>query len=67
MIISFEKIIDRFILRHGIAGVVLKTKIVNDNECEISLRGGFSTTIEIVEDILYKDGSVYCRVEDLFG
>jgi len=67
MIISFEKIVDRFISGYGIRAVVLKIEYINDNECEISLRGGFSTNIKVIEDILYKDGSPYCRVEELFN
>lgn len=67
MIISFEKIIQRFISKHGIRAVVLNIKFINNDECEIFLHGGFSTTIKVIEDKLYKDGALFCKVEDLFG
>ena len=67
MIVSFEKIVDKFISRYGIRTVVVKTEYVEENRCEISLHGGYSTCIEVIDDILYKDGMPYCRVEELFG
>jgi len=67
MIISFDKIVERFISAQGIRVVVLNTKFINENECDISLRGGFSTSIKVVEDRLYKDDVVYCKVEELFS
>jgi len=67
MIISFEKIIDRFISAYGIRAVVLKTNFIKENECQISLQGGFSTSIKIIEDKLYKDDVLYCRIENLFN
>jgi len=66
MIISFDKIVERFISAQGIRAVVLKTEFINESECEISLRGGFSTNVKVIEDKLYKDDMLYCRVEDLF-
>ena len=66
MIISFDKIVDRFISAQGIRAVVL-SKYIDENECLISLRGGFSTSVKVVEDKLYKDDVLYCKVEDLFS
>jgi len=66
MIINFEKIVERFISAYGIRAVVL-SKSINGDECQISLRGGFSTSIKVVEDKLYKDDVLYCKVEDLFS
>jgi len=67
MIISFEKIVERFISAYGIRAVVLKTNFINESECQLSLRGGFTTSIKIVEDKLYKDEVLYCKVEELFN
>jgi len=67
MIISFEKIVERFISAYGIRAVVLNTKFINESECHLSLRGGFTTSIKIIEDKLYKDNVLYCKVDDLFG
>lgn len=67
MIVSFEKIVNRFISRHGIRAVVLRTNFINESECDISLYGGFMTSVKVIEDKLYKDGVLYCRVEELFS
>jgi len=66
MIISFEKIVERFISMQGIRAVVV-AKYIDGNECLISLRGGFSTSVKVVDDKLYKDDVLYCKVEDLFS
>jgi len=66
MIISFEKIVERFISTQGIRAVVV-SKYIDGNECLISLRGGFSTSVKIIEDKLYKDNVLYCKVEELFS
>jgi len=66
MIISFEKIVERFISAYGIRAVVLKTNFINESECQLSLRSGFTTSTKIIEDKLYKDDVLYCKVEDLF-
>ena len=66
MIISFDKIVEKFISAQGIRAVVV-TKHIDGDECLISLRGGFSTSVKVVEDKLYKDGVLYCKVEDLFS
>ena len=66
MIISFDKIVERFISMQGIRAVVI-AKHIDGNECLISLRGGFKTSIKVEEDRLYKDGVLYCKVEDLFS
>ena len=66
MIIGFEKIVERFISMQGIRAVVI-AKHIDENECLISLRGGFSTSVKVVEDKLYKDDVLYCKVEDLFS
>ena len=66
MIISFDKIVERFISAQGIRAVVI-SKYINGNECLISLRGGFKTSVKVVEDKLYKDDVLYCKVEDLFS
>jgi len=66
MIVNFEKIVDRFISNYGIRAVVL-TKSIKGNECEISLRGGYKISVEVIDDIFYKDGMSYCKVEDLFA
>ncbi|OHD20792.1 MAG: hypothetical protein A2Y34_07110 [Spirochaetes bacterium GWC1_27_15] len=67
MIISFEKIVEKFISRHGIRAVVLKTNFINESECHLSLYGGYSTSVKVIEDKLYQDGALYCKVEELFG
>jgi len=67
MIISFEKIVERFISAQGIKAVVSKTEYIDENECLISLRGGFKTSVKVIEDKLYKDGVLYCKVEELFS
>jgi len=66
VIISFETVIKSFISSYGIRPIVLKTKFIGESECEISLRGGFSTNVKVIEDKLYKDDVLYCKVEDLF-
>jgi len=58
MIISFEKIVERFISAQGIRAVVV-SKYIDGDECLISLRGGFKTSIKVVEDKLYKDDVLY--------
>jgi len=65
--IKFEEIVDKFISKHGIRTVVLNTKYINDNRCDILLRGGYLTSVEVIGDILYKDDMSYCIVEELFG
>jgi len=66
MIISFEKIVERFISAQGIRAVVV-AKYTDGNECFISLRGGFKTSVKVIDDKLYKDDILYCKVEDLFS
>ena len=66
MIVSLEKIVDRFISSYGIRTVIL-TKLIKENKCEISLRGGYKISVEVIDDVLYKDGISYCKVEDLFN
>jgi len=66
MIIGFDKIVERFISAQGIRAVVV-AKYIDGNECLISLRGGFSTSIKVIEDKLYKDDVLHCMVEDLFS
>ena len=66
MIVSLEKIVDRFISSYGIRAVIL-TKLIKENKCEISLRGGYKISVEVIDDILYKDDMPYCKVEDLFN
>jgi hypothetical protein len=66
MIISFEKVVERFISAQGIRAVIV-AKYIDGNECLISLRGGFTTSIKIVDDKLYKDDVLYCKVEELFS
>ena len=60
------KIVERFISAQGIKAVVV-AKYIDKNECLISLRGGFKTSIKVIEDKLYKDDVLYCKVEDLFS
>jgi len=62
---DFKEIVDRFILKRGIKAVVKSIKIEGD-KCDIFLMGGFSTSLELVGDVLYKDDNFYCKVENLF-
>lgn len=63
---EFLKIVDKFILHHGIEPVVIAKSMGNvNNKCLISLRGGYSTTIELIDDMIYKDGEFYCNLEQL--
>jgi len=59
---DFKEIVDKFILKQGIKGVVKKVKI-EGNKCDIFLMGGFSNSLELIDGVLYKDGSFYCKVE----
>jgi len=67
MIVSFEKIVERFISAQGIRSVVLNTEYVEENRCRIYLRGGYTIRLEVFKDILYKDAKAYCKVEELFS
>jgi len=67
MIISFDKIVERFISRYGIRATVLNTEYVEENMYRINLRGGYTIYLGVFEDILYKDAKLYCKVEDLFA
>lgn len=62
---DFKDIVDRFIAKRGIGAVVQDIKI-EGNKCNISLRGGFSNSLELIDNILYKDNVYYCKVEELF-
>jgi len=66
MIVSFEKIVDKFVSRHGIRAVVLNIEYVEENRCRIHLRGGYTIRLEVFKDVLYKDAESYCNVEELF-
>ena len=66
MIVSFEKIVEKFISRYGIRAVVLNTEHVEENRCLIYLKGGYTIRLEVFKDVLYKDAESYCNVEELF-
>ena len=61
---NFEKIVKKFILKQGIGAVVENYKI-DGNKCDIFLRGGFSKSLEIVDNLLLCDGRLYCKVNEL--
>lgn len=61
---NFNEIVDRFILKRGIKAVVKNVKI-EGNKCDISLMGGFSNSLELIDNVLYKDNNFYCKAEDL--
>jgi len=60
----FNEIVDKFILKHGIKSVVKNVKI-EGNKCDISLMGGFSNGLELIDNVLYKDNKFYCKIEEL--
>jgi len=70
---KFEKIINKFISKQGIRAVVTNTDIIKEKvsenfetwKCNINLRGGFSISLELIEDILYKDDEFYCNINSL--
>jgi len=61
---DFNEIVNKFISRHGIKSVVKNVK-TEGNKCEISLMGGFGISLELIDDVLYKDDNFYCKVEEL--
>jgi len=67
MIVSFQKIVERFISEYGIRTVVLKTEYVEENRCRIYLKGGYTIRLEVFKNVLYKDAKSYCKVEELFN
>ena len=63
---DFEKIVKKFILKQGI-GAVVENYEIHGNKCDIFLRGGFSKSLEIVDNLLLCDERPYCTLKELGG
>jgi hypothetical protein len=59
-----NEIVEKYINNYGIKSIVVATSIV-DNKCRISLRGGYSIVLEVIDRSLYKDGEYFCLLTRL--
>lgn len=67
---QFEKVVNKFAYRDGKMGVLKIAKITEEDlswKCCLHLMGGFTNSIELVDECLYKDGKIYCDLRELFG